>query len=75
MSYRFATLAAVLTAALPDLSLDEVAEDASGFMLMLDEVTDPQNVGAILRSAAAFGSGSLCSFAEAVTNSRAVRKA
>lgn len=46
---------AVLTAALPDLSVEEVAEEASGFMLMLDEVTDPQNVGAILRSAAAFG--------------------
>jgi 23S rRNA (guanosine2251-2'-O)-methyltransferase len=46
--------AAILTSALPDLSIDEVAEPAEGVILMLDEVTDPQNVGAILRSAAAF---------------------
>ena len=46
---------AVLTPALPDLSVDDVAQPAEGVILMLDEVTDPQNVGAILRSAAAFG--------------------
>ena len=46
---------AVLTDPLPDMSIDDVASDAQGVILMLDEVTDPQNVGAILRSAAAFG--------------------
>lgn len=46
---------AVLTPALPDLAVDEVAAPARGVILMLDEVTDPQNVGAVLRSAAAFG--------------------
>ena len=46
---------AVLAAALPDLGVDDVAEEAEGVILMLDEVTDPQNVGAVLRSAAAFG--------------------
>ena len=46
---------AVLAEPLADLSIDDVAEHADGVILMLDEVTDPQNVGAILRSAAAFG--------------------
>lgn len=46
---------AVLCAALPDLDVDDVAQGESGVILMLDEVTDPQNVGAVLRSAAAFG--------------------
>jgi len=35
--------------------LDEIADPAAGFLLMLDQVTDPQNVGAIFRAAAAFG--------------------
>ena len=37
------------------LSVEELGEPAQGFLLMLDQVTDPQNVGAIFRSAAAFG--------------------
>ena len=35
--------------------LDALASPAAGILLMLDQVTDPQNVGAIFRSAAAFG--------------------
>ncbi len=46
---------AVKTPALEGEGLDSVAEPAAGVLLMLDQVTDPQNVGAILRSAAAFG--------------------
>ena len=46
---------AIRTPALEGVSLDDIAHPASGVILMLDQVTDPQNVGAILRSAAAFG--------------------
>jgi len=40
---------------LEPLSLDELASPAEGVLVMLDQVTDPQNVGAVFRSAAAFG--------------------
>lgn len=43
------------TPPLEPTDLDDLAGEARGFLIMLDQVTDPQNVGAIFRSAAAFG--------------------
>jgi 23S rRNA (guanosine2251-2'-O)-methyltransferase len=40
---------------LEGVSLHDIAEEASGVIVMLDQLTDPQNVGAIFRSALAFG--------------------
>ena len=50
---------ALYCAPLPNFSLEEICEMAatkdSCTVLVLDQVTDPQNIGAIIRSCAAFG--------------------
>ncbi len=46
---------AIKASAIEPLSVEEIGEPAQGLLLMLDQITDPQNVGAIFRSAAAFG--------------------
>jgi 23S rRNA (guanosine2251-2'-O)-methyltransferase len=50
---------AIKAAPLEPLDVDELGTPASGVILMLDSITDPQNVGAIFRSAAAFGARGL----------------
>ena len=46
---------ALRAALIEPLELAELASPAEGVLVMLDHVTDPQNVGAVFRSAAAFG--------------------
>ncbi|MCG8442321.1 MAG: RNA methyltransferase [Caulobacterales bacterium] len=46
---------AVRCAALPATPLDALLAPCEGVLVVLDQVTDPRNVGAVLRSAAAFG--------------------
>ena len=46
---------AIRAGALESAELEDFAAERGAVLLMLDQVTDPQNVGAILRSAAAFG--------------------
>jgi 23S rRNA (guanosine2251-2'-O)-methyltransferase len=46
---------ALLAEPLDGVDLNSLIEGPSGVILMLDQLTDPQNVGAIFRSAAAFG--------------------
>jgi 23S rRNA (guanosine2251-2'-O)-methyltransferase len=46
---------ALLAEPATEMTLEELADPAEGVLILLDQVGDPQNVGALFRSAAAFG--------------------
>jgi 23S rRNA (guanosine2251-2'-O)-methyltransferase len=46
---------AVRVTPLETVEIDQALPDVAGIVLVLDQVTDPQNIGAVFRSAAAFG--------------------
>ena len=63
-------------APLQGVALEDLAEPAEGLLVMLDQLTDPQNVGAIFRSALAFGArGIIVQDRHAPTLSGALAKA
>jgi 23S rRNA (guanosine2251-2'-O)-methyltransferase len=67
---------ALLADPLEPLAVLSLAEPPAGLLLMLDQLTDPQNVGAIFRSAAVFGArGVILQERHAPTLSGALAKA
>lgn len=46
---------ALLANPLPATSLDDLCDEPANIVIALDQVTDPHNIGAIIRSAAGFG--------------------
>ena len=51
--------AAIFAEPLEDVGLDSLLDNPGSPVVILDQVTDPMNIGAILRSAAAFGFGAM----------------